>query len=234
MNSPTGKSGFATTPLDSLSPAAIAHSRPQGLTAARWPLRCKCGNAGASSPGGLSAACSSHEDLLAPHGAPTASIRPSPLTPGQASRCALMANTGSLGFARPRVLPSCWRRYLPPTARAWLPVSGWGARAARTSADIVAPCGVGQTRRRRWPWRRTFGASRDRSSARGSVGELCRLYLEAVGWVGQASRCATRISAAARAIAAYAPRTAIAASGVSSPTERCTVMAACTAVPGRY
>ena len=150
------------------------------------------------------------------------------------SACAQLANTGSLGFARPRVLPSCWRRYLPPTARAWLPVSGWGARAARTSADIVAPCGVGQTRRRRWSWRRTFGASRDRSSARGSVGELCRLYLEAVGWVGQASRCATRINAAARAIAAYAPRTAIAASGVSSPAERCTVMAACTAVPGRY
>ena len=77
---------------------------------------------------------------------------------------------GSLGFARPRVLPSCWHRYLPPTARAWLRVSGWGARAARTSADVVAPCGVGQTRRRRWSWRRTFGASCDRSSARGQSG----------------------------------------------------------------
>ena len=234
MNSPTGKSGFATTPLD--SPIARCHraltssGTHGGAMAPPLQVRQRRRQLAGRPIGGLQLArrltsTARRSDRLDPTVSPD---------PGQASRCALMANTGSLGFARPRVLPSCWRRYLPPTARAWLPVSGWGARAARTSADIVAPCGVGQTRRRRWPWRRTFGASRDRSSARGSVGELCRLYLEAVGWVGQASRCATRISAAARAMAAYAPRTAIAASGVSSPAERCTVMAACTAVPGRY
>jgi hypothetical protein len=115
----------------------------------------------------------------------------------------------------------------------WCPFGD--ALAPRTSADIVAHL----------VWSRHDvgvdpGDERLRSSRRRegrlamSVGDHCGSAAGPLDQVRQASPCPTRISAAARAMAAYAPRRAMAALGVSSPLEWCTVIAAWMAVPGKY